>query len=188
MLIITYNGEHNHPMPTQRNTSAGSSRSKTITSCDDANGKNSPTKEKLEENDTGVVIDEDILDGLDDLVGPATKDIFFDHHVTGGHWHTTNFLLLKIWTQNLLMIKRVLSLSLGHQPRTYKHWHLNILDFLISNCWRHLMILYVFIRADFCYLDLPEQKFINPELICISELYSILSIGMWVYIYFWEIP
>ncbi|XP_076934272.1 WRKY transcription factor 22-like [Bidens hawaiensis] len=85
ILIITYNGEHNHPMPTQRNTLAGSSRSKTITSSDDANGKNSPTKEKLEENDTGVVIDEDILDGLDDLVGPATEDIFFDHHVTGGH-------------------------------------------------------------------------------------------------------
>ncbi|XP_076954529.1 WRKY transcription factor 22-like [Bidens hawaiensis] len=84
MLIITYTGEHSHPMPTQRNTLACSSRSKTITSGDNATEKNSPTKEKLEENDNGIVIDEDILDGLDVLVGPATKDIFSDH-VTCGH-------------------------------------------------------------------------------------------------------
>ncbi|KAI3764409.1 hypothetical protein L2E82_14416 [Cichorium intybus] len=95
MLIITYTGEHSHPVPTQRNSLAGTSRNKPTTSSDDDNRNKptpsspvSPTTEKLDEierddtdDDTnfdpaGMVIDEDIFDGLDELVGPATGDSF----------------------------------------------------------------------------------------------------------------
>ncbi|KAK1425234.1 hypothetical protein QVD17_20582 [Tagetes erecta] len=98
MLILTYTGEHNHPMPTQRNSSAGSSRNKNIKPCDDDYGCNKPApsspppfsqettsslgKEKTEEidkddtdDDTNFdvsCIDEDILESWDELDGPAT--------------------------------------------------------------------------------------------------------------------
>ncbi|KAJ9563377.1 hypothetical protein OSB04_008537 [Centaurea solstitialis] len=91
MLIITYTGEHNHPVPTQRNSLAGSSRNKSTTSSDIDHKTNkpmsvsptaslSPASEKMDETDddeanfdvSGVVIDEDIFDGLDEIVGTVS--------------------------------------------------------------------------------------------------------------------
>ncbi|KAL4586103.1 hypothetical protein LXL04_010734 [Taraxacum kok-saghyz] len=89
MLIITYTGEHSHPAPTtQRNSlTAGSSRNKPTTSSDDDSRKKptpsspaSPTAEKMDEllerddTDEDNNFDEDIFDGLEELIGPATGD------------------------------------------------------------------------------------------------------------------
>lgn len=96
MFIVTYTGEHSHPVPTHRNSLAGSTRNKPTTSGDDDTHKNhkptlsppvsppasqSPTTEKAEDNDTDddnfdMVMDMDdaFFEGLDDLVGPATGD------------------------------------------------------------------------------------------------------------------
>nr|WCL15215.1 WRKY2050 [Atractylodes chinensis] len=109
MLIITYTGEHSHPVPTQRNSLAGSSRNKPTTSTSsDEDNRNKPTSsppvsptpslspatEKMDENErddtdddnnfdvSGVVIDENIFDGLDELVDSVTVDSFSDHHGT----------------------------------------------------------------------------------------------------------
>ncbi|KAI3719486.1 hypothetical protein L6452_20386 [Arctium lappa] len=105
MLIITYTGEHSHPVPTHRNSLAGSSRNKLPTDEDNRNKPTSsppvsptaslsPATEKMDENErdytdddnnfdvSGVVIDEDIFDGLDELVGPTTGDRFSDHGAT----------------------------------------------------------------------------------------------------------
>ncbi|XP_071708768.1 WRKY transcription factor 22-like [Rutidosis leptorrhynchoides] len=94
MLIITYTGEHSHPVPTQRNSLSGSSRNKISTAGDDEKptpsshvspvATVSPAREKIDENErdyaddddtsfeiSGVVVDEDIFDGLDEIVGPA---------------------------------------------------------------------------------------------------------------------
>lgn len=88
-------------MPAQRNSLAGSSRNKTTTSSEDDNINKptpsspispiatlSPAMEKIEEFEfdgdyidddnldvSGIVINEDIFDGLDDFVGQATGDI-----------------------------------------------------------------------------------------------------------------
>ncbi|KVH97255.1 DNA-binding WRKY [Cynara cardunculus var. scolymus] len=110
MLIITYTGEHTHPVPIQRNSLAGSSRNKpTASASGDEDNRNKPTSsppvsptaslspamEKMDENErddtddddndfdvSGVVIDEDIFDGLDELVGSASGDRFSVHHAT----------------------------------------------------------------------------------------------------------
>ncbi|MFS8027257.1 putative transcription factor WRKY family [Helianthus anomalus] len=79
MLIITYTGEHNHPVPTHRNSLSGSSRNKTTTTTsgdDDTVNNLSPAKEKLEEfdtdddNDTNFDFSDVVIDG----------DISSDHH------------------------------------------------------------------------------------------------------------
>lgn len=93
MFIVTYTGEHSHPVPTHRNSLAGSTRNKPTTSGDDDTNKNKPTSsppvsppasqspatEKAEDNDTDddnfdMVMDDAFFEGLDDLVGPATGD------------------------------------------------------------------------------------------------------------------
>ncbi|KAD1267642.1 hypothetical protein R6Q59_016913 [Mikania micrantha] len=93
MFIVTYTGEHSHPVPTHRNSLAGSTRNKPTTSGEEDPTKNkpissppvsppacqSPATEKPEDNDTDddnfdMVMDDDFFEGLDDLVAPATGD------------------------------------------------------------------------------------------------------------------
>ncbi|KAJ0837303.1 putative transcription factor WRKY family [Helianthus annuus] len=79
MLIITYTGEHNHPVPTHRNSLSGSSRNKTTTTTsgdDDTVNNLSPAKEKLEEFDT----DDDIDTNFDFSDVVIDGDISSDHH------------------------------------------------------------------------------------------------------------
>ncbi|KAJ0668904.1 putative transcription factor WRKY family [Helianthus annuus] len=90
MLIITYTGEHTHPVPTQVNSLTGSTRNKTTNSCDDDTGnkptlspENSPAislppvTEKMDDTDDDIN-----FDGLDDLVGSDVGDMFSDHRAT----------------------------------------------------------------------------------------------------------
>nr|XP_043621625.1 WRKY transcription factor 22-like [Erigeron canadensis] len=94
MFIVTYTGEHSHPVPTHRNSLAGSTRNKPTTSGEeDPSSKNkpissppvspptsqSPATEKADDTDDDnfdMVIDEDFFDGLDELVSPETGVIF----------------------------------------------------------------------------------------------------------------
>ncbi|KAI7740104.1 hypothetical protein M8C21_010322 [Ambrosia artemisiifolia] len=99
MLIITYTGEHTHPVPTQVNSLSDSIRNKTTTSGDGDTGNNptpSPTSspvaslpsvmDKTDDIDddnnfdiSGLVVDGETFDGFDDLVGSAVGDMFSDH-------------------------------------------------------------------------------------------------------------
>ncbi|KAJ0914360.1 putative transcription factor WRKY family [Helianthus annuus] len=100
MFIVTYTGEHSHPVPTHRNSLAGSTRTKPTTSGDDDTTKQpkpttsppvsppttqSPATEKTEDNDNDIetdednfdmIMDDDFFEGLDELVtgnnSPAT--------------------------------------------------------------------------------------------------------------------
>ncbi|KAI3693969.1 hypothetical protein L1987_76925 [Smallanthus sonchifolius] len=96
MFIVTFTGEHNHPVPTHRNSLAGSTRAKPTTSGDEETTKNKPTSsplvspptslspatEKAEDNDNDtdddnfdMVMDDDFFEGLDELViSPVTGD------------------------------------------------------------------------------------------------------------------
>ncbi|XP_071701016.1 WRKY transcription factor 22-like [Rutidosis leptorrhynchoides] len=91
MFIVTFTGEHSHPVPTHRNSLAGSTRNKPTTSGDDDITKSksisspptshSPATEKPEDNDSDddnldIVMDDDFFEGLDELVGPTTGDNF----------------------------------------------------------------------------------------------------------------
>ncbi|KAA8520685.1 hypothetical protein F0562_015043 [Nyssa sinensis] len=108
MFIVTYTAEHNHPMPTHRNSLAGSTRQKPATTQTVAAGDSdkpscsspvspvslSPVTEKIEsieeredlvedeEDDLDVsdmVVGDDFFEGLEDLTGPFTGDCFSDH-------------------------------------------------------------------------------------------------------------
>ncbi|KAK9056154.1 hypothetical protein SSX86_027243 [Deinandra increscens subsp. villosa] len=92
MFIVTYTGEHSHPIPTHRNSLAGSTRTKPTTSGEETKPTSSPpvsppttsqspATEKAEDNDTDddnfdMVMDDDFFEGLDELVGPSTGDNF----------------------------------------------------------------------------------------------------------------
>ncbi|XP_076956901.1 WRKY transcription factor 22-like [Bidens hawaiensis] len=90
MLIITYTGEHTHPMPTQVNSLAGSTRNKTATTSGDDNNGSKPTPsppispaagippatEKIDEIETDDDNNFDAFDGLDELVGSDVGDMF----------------------------------------------------------------------------------------------------------------
>ncbi|KAJ0797540.1 putative transcription factor WRKY family [Helianthus annuus] len=95
MFIVTYTGDHSHPVPTHRNSLAGSTRNKPTTSGGDDTTTNkpilsppvspptshSPATEKTEDNDNendndsddgnnfDMVMDEDFFEGLDEIVG-----------------------------------------------------------------------------------------------------------------------
>ncbi|XP_076915115.1 WRKY transcription factor 22-like [Bidens hawaiensis] len=93
MFIITYTGEHSHPVSTHRNSLAGSTRTKPTNSGEEDTIQNkpiSPTPEyspagqspatgKTDENDVDndtddnfdVSMDDDFFEGLDELVIPA---------------------------------------------------------------------------------------------------------------------
>ncbi|KAI3681804.1 hypothetical protein L6452_36609 [Arctium lappa] len=97
MFIVTYTGEHSHPIPTHRNSLAGSTRNKPTTSGDDDTHKthkptssppvsppagHSPPTEKPEDNDTDddnfdmvMEMDDSFFEGLDDLVGDNSPEI-----------------------------------------------------------------------------------------------------------------
>ncbi|MFS8022431.1 putative transcription factor WRKY family [Helianthus anomalus] len=90
MLIITYTGEHTHPVPTQVNSLTGSTRNKTTNSGEDDTGnkptlspENSPAAslppvtEKMDDTDDDIN-----FDGLDDLVSSDVGDMFSDHRAT----------------------------------------------------------------------------------------------------------
>lgn len=95
MFIVTYTGEHSHPVPTHRNSLAGSTRNKPTTSGDEDNtnktnkhtssppvsppASQSPATEKAEDNDTDddnfdMVMEDDFFEGLDELVGPVLPE------------------------------------------------------------------------------------------------------------------
>lgn len=97
MFIVTYTAEHNHPMPTHRNSLAGSTRNKPaeMAALDDANkpscsaemspaASHSPALEKVEssrddlaeaedEDDdfsvSNMALDDDFFTGLEDFTG-----------------------------------------------------------------------------------------------------------------------
>ncbi|XP_055807922.1 WRKY transcription factor 22-like [Solanum dulcamara] len=99
MFIVTYTAEHNHPMPTHRNSLAGISRQKTAKPTTSSPVSSPPTNSPAPENqessrdekedmfedddnefgvsDVGLGIlepDDDFFDGLDELEIPATGD------------------------------------------------------------------------------------------------------------------
>ncbi|XP_057497152.1 WRKY transcription factor 22-like [Actinidia eriantha] len=94
IFIVTYNAEHNHPMPTHRNSLAGVTRSKPVTTPESVtagDASKSPSEEKMEgreereseEDDEFDVcnmgiedISDDFFEGLEGLAGPATGDGF----------------------------------------------------------------------------------------------------------------
>ncbi|CAL5339966.1 unnamed protein product [Camellia sinensis] len=101
MFILTYTGEHNHPMPTHRNSLAGSTRQKPVTpqtvTAGDATKPSSsssppvspaaslsPVTEKMEEREdeddefgvSDMVITDDFFEGLEELTGDCYPDDF----------------------------------------------------------------------------------------------------------------
>ncbi|XP_052211227.1 WRKY transcription factor 22-like [Diospyros lotus] len=94
MFIVTYTGEHNHPMPTHRNSLAGSTRQKPVAAAAGDPSKPapfsppvSPATEKVEgredlvevdEDDTDMAISDDFFEGLEDLTGPDSEDCLSD--------------------------------------------------------------------------------------------------------------
>uniref|UniRef100_A0A5B6YGR3 Putative WRKY transcription factor 22 n=1 Tax=Davidia involucrata TaxID=16924 RepID=A0A5B6YGR3_DAVIN len=105
MFIVTYTAEHNHPVPTHRNSLAGSTRQKPVTpqtvTSGDTNKPScsspvspvslSPVTEKIESREdlgedeedeldvSDMVVGDDFFEGLEDLACPATGDCFSDH-------------------------------------------------------------------------------------------------------------
>ncbi|XP_058225746.1 WRKY transcription factor 22 [Rhododendron vialii] len=103
MFIVTYTNEHNHPMPTHRNSLAGISRQKPAApetvaagethnnpSCSDPVSPVESREEELEdlmeereEDESGgvsdMVISDDFFDGLDEITGLAAGDSSPDH-------------------------------------------------------------------------------------------------------------
>ncbi|CAK9319100.1 unnamed protein product [Citrullus colocynthis] len=107
MFIVTYTAEHNHPAPTHRNSLAGSTRQKPITTMPTASGSEKPDpkqpvcsseeqstiteskeeKEELlmaedeEDDDLGVsdlIVNDDFYVGFEELDSPNTDDCFSD--------------------------------------------------------------------------------------------------------------
>lgn len=90
MLIITYTGEHTHPVPTQVNSLAGSTRNKAAAITGDDNNGNKPTPsppispaasvapatEKIDEIETDDDNNFDNFDNLDELVDSDVGDMF----------------------------------------------------------------------------------------------------------------
>ncbi|KAF3654512.1 putative WRKY transcription factor 29 [Capsicum annuum] len=91
MFIVTYTAEHNHPMPTHRNSLAGISRHKTAnpnkpTSLSPATNSPAPENQESSRDDKEDIFeddddefgktepDDDFFDGLDELVIQATGD------------------------------------------------------------------------------------------------------------------
>lgn len=104
MFIVTYTNEHNHPIPTHRNSLAGISRQKPATpetvaagethnnnpSCSDPVSPVESREEELEdlmeereEDELGgvsdMVISDDFFEGLDEITGLAAGDSSPDH-------------------------------------------------------------------------------------------------------------
>ncbi|KAL6982061.1 WRKY transcription factor [Sarracenia purpurea var. burkii] len=106
MFIVTYTAEHNHPVPTHRNSLAGITRQKPVTvstitagetnkpSCSTSlsPAKHSPVEDRTEnrqgredlmEDDrfgaSDMVAGDDLFDGLEDITGLVTGDTFPDH-------------------------------------------------------------------------------------------------------------
>ncbi|KAM7508617.1 hypothetical protein LguiA_019070 [Lonicera macranthoides] len=91
MFIVTYTGDHNHPMPTHRNSLAGSTRQKPTSTSGEQNKPTcsspvspaatlSPTTEK-DDDDFGVsdmALSDDFFAGLEDIAGPVDGDGFSD--------------------------------------------------------------------------------------------------------------
>ncbi|PSS11683.1 WRKY transcription factor [Actinidia chinensis var. chinensis] len=99
MFIVTYTAEHNHPMPTHRNSLAGITRPKPVNpeSVTAVDASKSPSEEKMEsrdereseEDDEFCVSDmgiedlsDDFFEGLEGLAGLSTGDGFSDHFPT----------------------------------------------------------------------------------------------------------
>ncbi|KAK6140641.1 hypothetical protein DH2020_025619 [Rehmannia glutinosa] len=104
MFIVTYTGEHSHPMPTHRNSLAGSIRQKqpeTPNSDDSTKNPSSPDKlessrEDLDDDDddfsvSKMELDDDFFAGLEDFTAPDSADF------TSGHF-PANFQFS--WTRN----------------------------------------------------------------------------------------
>lgn len=101
MFIVTYTGEHSHPIPTHRNSLAGSTRQKPATSETvtegDANKPTcstpispaaslSPATEKIEVDDeddefggSDLALNDDFFTGLEEITSPVTGDGYSDH-------------------------------------------------------------------------------------------------------------
>jgi len=103
MFIVTYTNEHNHPIPTHRNSLAGVSRQKSVTpetgsagethdkpSCSDPVSPVESREEEVEdlmeereEDELGgvsdMVITDDFFEGLDEITGLVTGDSSPDH-------------------------------------------------------------------------------------------------------------
>jgi WRKY transcription factor 22 len=83
MFILTYTADHNHPMPTHRNSLAGSTRQKTSSSAGDANNPSSPNgslspvteKDDDELAVSDIALSDDFFAGLEDI---ADGDSFSD--------------------------------------------------------------------------------------------------------------
>ncbi|XP_047338382.1 WRKY transcription factor 22-like [Impatiens glandulifera] len=111
MFIVTYTGEHNHAMPTHRNSLAGSTRQKPVSSevalvdVDSGNkqlscsspvssASLSPATEKVlddQDDDIDFGLD-DFFEGLEEINGiPVTGDLFSDDlPAKGFSWQTNN--------------------------------------------------------------------------------------------------
>ncbi|KAG9155875.1 hypothetical protein Leryth_004118 [Lithospermum erythrorhizon] len=80
MLIVTYTGEHSHPMPTHRNSLAGSTRHKPATNSDDPNKPNTPSLdeevEKMESSKDDIEEEDDDDNEFDILNMPLDEDFF----------------------------------------------------------------------------------------------------------------
>lgn len=103
MFIVTYTNEHNHPIPTHRNSLAGVSRQKSVTpetglagethdkpSCFDpvspVESREEEVEDLMEEREedefggvSDMVMSDDFFEGLDEITGLATGDSSLDH-------------------------------------------------------------------------------------------------------------
>lgn len=107
MFIVTYTAEHNHPMPTHRNSLAGSTRQKPATTQTAGHASSSPpvspsvslspapadrlelesSKEEIMEDEDDDVnapemvmpLDDDFFEGLEELTEKSAGDCFSDH-------------------------------------------------------------------------------------------------------------
>ncbi|KAM7472242.1 hypothetical protein LguiA_010425 [Lonicera macranthoides] len=101
MFIVTYTGDHNHPMPTHRNSLAGSTRQKTVTADDSSKPTSSPpvspaaslspatenmeskeeregTVEEDDDDDEFGFVSDDFFMGLEEVAGPIGGNGFSD--------------------------------------------------------------------------------------------------------------
>nr|USN24508.1 WRKY transcription factor [Panax notoginseng] len=101
MFIVTYSQEHNHPVPTNRNSLAGSTRQKPTSSQTVTDGESSkptysspisptaslsPASEKIEVEEEGddnglsdTALSDDFFMGLEEFTSPIAGDGFSDH-------------------------------------------------------------------------------------------------------------
>ncbi|KAF6157577.1 hypothetical protein GIB67_037150 [Kingdonia uniflora] len=117
MFVVTYTSEHNHPVPTHRNSLAGISRSKpniaTATTNDETTSMNlscsysspsstlSPATPLMDEDvlqqqsklqNNPINDDDDLFLGLEELIGPMSfgDDCFVDQFPANFNWFTNN--------------------------------------------------------------------------------------------------